>query len=83
MKLEKNDMNHHGTQLTGEPWNRQTVHGWRLSCVDLLQPIKKREKANPGGGKTCAKWYKRLILYLPSGAWYNLDVALISRRSNI
>jgi len=35
------------TQATGQPWNRETVRGWKLSCVDLLQPIKEREKREP------------------------------------
>jgi len=79
ISLEKNDMNHHGTQAKGEVWNRQTVRGWKLHCVDLLRPIKEREQCNPEGGKTRAKWYKRFILYFPSGAWWNIDVALVSR----
>lgn len=77
MRLEKNNTNHHGTQRKGEPWNAQTIHGWKLSCVDLLGPIKKREKDNPEGGKTRAKWRKRFIVYLPSGAWWNFDVTLV------
>lgn len=79
MGFEKNKMNYHGTQAKEEPWNKQTVVGWKLHCVDLLQPIKQREKSNPEGGKTRAKWYKRFILYFPDGSWWNLDVALVSR----
>ncbi len=66
----KSNINYHGTQAKGELWNQQTVKGWKLSCVDLLQPIKKREVSNPEGGKTRVKWYKRFILYFPSGAWW-------------
>jgi hypothetical protein len=77
--LDKNGINHHGTQAKGEPWNNQTVRGWKLTCVDLLREIKQREQSNPEGGKTRAKWYKRFILYFPSGSWWNLDVALVSR----
>jgi hypothetical protein len=80
INCEKSVTNYHGTEKKGEPWNRETVRGWKLRCVDLLQPIKEREKHNPEGGKTRARWYKRFILYLPSGAWYNLDVALVSTR---
>ena len=69
--------NHHGTQTVTQPYNSQTVHGWKLCYVDLLQPIKKLEKDNPEGGKTRAKWYKRFILYFPSGAWWHLDVTLL------
>ena len=72
----KSKMNSHGTQGKGEPWNQETVRGWKLCCVDLLGPIKARETANPEGGKTRAKWYKRFILYFPSGAWWNFDVVL-------
>jgi hypothetical protein len=79
INFDKNVANQHGTQATGQPWNRETVRGWKLSCVDLLQPIKEREKENPEGEKTRAKWYKRFILYFPSGSWWNLDVALVSR----
>lgn len=75
----KSDNNYHGTQAKGEPWNQQTVHGWKLSCVDLLEGIKGRETSNPEGGKTRAKWYKRFILYCPSGSWRHVDVALLSR----
>jgi len=81
LHLNKNSMNYHGTQAKGEPWNNETVHGYKVSCVDLLKNIKQRERDNPEGGKTCAKWYKRFILYLPSGAWWNLDVCLFSRCS--
>lgn len=77
--FEKNDMNYHGTQAKGETWNEQTIRGWKLRCVDLLRPIKEREKVNPEGGKTRAKWYKRFILYFPSGSWWNLDIALLQR----
>ncbi len=69
----------HGTQRRGESWNHEIVRGWKLSCIDLLGPIKERERANPEGGKTRAKWYKRFIVYLPSGAWWNLDIALVQR----
>jgi len=79
INFDKNITNYHGTQAKGQPWNNETIRGWTLKSVDLLQPIKKREKANPEGGKTRAKWYKRFILYFPSGSWWNLDVALLSR----
>ena len=79
LRLEKNATNHHGTQAKGDPWNEQTVHGWKLRCVDLLRPIKEREKVNPEGGKTRARWYKRFILYFPAGSWWNLDVTLLDR----
>lgn len=75
INLYKSEVNQHGTQAKGEPWNQQTVHGWKVTCLDLLQPIREREKSNPEGGKTLKKWYKRFILYFPSGAWWNLDVA--------
>lgn len=77
--FSKNYTNHHGTKAKGEPWNKETVHGLKLTCVDLLQPIKRRENSNPEGGKTRAKWYKRFILYFPSGSWWNFDVALLRR----
>ena len=78
IKLEKNLMNYHGTQAKGQPWNEKTVRGWKLCCVDLLHPIRAREKANPGVGKIFprVKWWKRFILYFPSGSWWNLDVAI-------
>lgn len=76
MRFEKNAMNHHGNQAKGEPWDQQTVHGWKIRCVDLLQSIKEREKENPEGGKTRARWYKRFILYFPSGYWWNFDVVI-------
>lgn len=79
IRLEKNATNHHGTQANGEAWNNQTVHGFKLRYVDLLEQIKKREKVNPEGGKTRAKWYKRFILYFPSGSWWNFDVALVRK----
>jgi hypothetical protein len=72
VKFGKSTTNYHGTQEKGKAWNKETVRGWKLRCVDLLQPIK-------GHGKTRAKWYKRFILYFPSGSWWNLDVALVSR----
>jgi hypothetical protein len=74
----KNDTNHHGTQAAGEAWDRKMVCGWKLRCIDLLGPIKEREAANPEGGRTRAKWYKRLILYFPDGSWWNLDIALVT-----
>ena len=79
MRVGKSGVNYHGTQEKGDPWNQQTIRGLKCRCVDLLQPIKEREKSNPEGGKTSAKWYKRFILYLPSGAWWSLDVALVSK----
>lgn len=75
--FEKNGVNHHGTQAKGQPWNNETIRGWKLRCVDLLQPIKEWERNNPEGGKTRARWYKRFILYFPSGRWWNIDVALL------
>jgi hypothetical protein len=45
--------------------------------VDLLEPIRQRQAANPEGGRTRALWYKRLWFYFPSGACWNLDIALV------
>lgn len=78
LNFGKHVANYHGTQPKGEQWNKQTVRGYKLCCVDLLGPIKAREKSNPEGGKTSAKYYKRLILYFPSSAWWYLDIALVS-----
>lgn len=77
----KSKTNHHGTQPKGEPWNQQTVYGWKLILVDILSSIKKRTESNPEGGHTRARWYKRIILYFPSGAWWHLDVVLIPWRT--
>ena len=78
-RFGKSDANYDGTQPKGKPWNQQTVHGWKLCCVDLLPPIKRREESNPEGGRTRARWYKRFILYFPSGAWRHFDVAIVSK----
>lgn len=66
----KSDMNWHGGHEAGNPSKFTTVHGWKLKVFDLRIP-------NPG---TTARWYKRFILYRPSGAWMHLDVALIPSR---
>ncbi len=83
MKIEvncgKGAGNYHGTQAKGETWNMETVHGWKLACVDLLGPIKEREANNPEGGKTRALWYKRFILYFPSSYWWYFDLAVVKK----
>lgn len=55
----------------------ETIHGPALRMVDLLEPIRQRQAANPEGGRTRALWYKRLWFYFPSGACWNLDIALV------
>lgn len=75
--LENSPINYHGTQKKGEPWNGETVRGYKVTCLDLLKYVKEREASNLEGGKTRAVWYKRFILYFPSGAWWNLDVAMV------
>lgn len=56
----KSKTNRHGTHFT-------TVRGWKVTVVDLIQGMNQ---------KTRAKWYKRFILYAPSGAWWHVDVCL-------
>lgn len=75
--FDKGDTNYHGTQAKGEPWNQETVRGWKLVTIDLLPGIKMREKHNPEGGKTRAIWYKRIIIYKPSGACWYVDMSLV------
>lgn len=70
--------NSHGTQVGDGSCNFQMVTGWKLRCVDLLIPLRSIIKPKPG--LTRAVWYKRLILYFPSGAWWHIDVALLSRK---
>jgi hypothetical protein len=55
----------------------QHDHAKALRMVDLLEPIRQRQAANPEGGRTRALWYKRLWFYFPSGACWNLDIALV------
>jgi len=59
--------NHHGTQKKGEPWNQETVRGWKLKFLDIRSP------------NSLARWYGRWILYRPSGACYYFDVAFVSQ----
>lgn len=55
----KSDTNYHGTQSKGEPWNEQTVRGWKVRIIKL-------SRGRPGISL-------RFILYFPSGAWRHLD----------
>lgn len=62
----KSSTNYHGTQAKGESWNNETVYGWKIISLDI-KPL----------GETRAKWYKRFILYFPSGAWWYFDMVIV------
>jgi hypothetical protein len=67
----KGEMNYHGTEKKGEPWNKETVRGWKLKWLDLI-----KENFWQHQGKTRALIFWRFILYLPSGACRYFDVIL-------
>ena len=75
MLFQKNLSNHHGTQKLGEPRNRETVRGWKMKFIDL-------RKANPHTAENANDFYGRIILYFPSGDWWNLDV-FVPRRKKV
>ena len=54
--------NSHGTQEKGQPWNQETVKGWKLKRIPLL--------------RLSAGVSQRIILYTPSGAWWHADIYL-------
>lgn len=81
MKIKLNfgrfDMNWHegdgGVILSGH----KTIRGPKAKIVDILETIRQMNETNLEGGKTRAVWYKRFILYFPSGAWWHMDVAVV------
>jgi hypothetical protein len=67
----KGESNSHGTQRKGEPWNKETVRGWKVVFIDM-------RKANSFSKEICrSPIYWRFILYQPSGVCHYLDVALV------
>ena len=66
--------NCHGTEKKGERWNGEPVLGPKFRMVDLLGPIVEM------GVITRAVWYKRLIFYFPTGAWWHIDIAIMRPR---
>lgn len=75
IRFERNERNIHGTQKKGEPWNRETVRGPRFSVVDI-------RKGNPHTKENANDFYKRIIFYFPSGAWWNLDIFFPRREAS-
>ncbi len=71
------DMNWHagdgGVIISGH----KTITGPKFRIVDILETIRRISETNPEGGKTRAVWYRRLIFYFRSGAWWSMDVALV------
>lgn len=67
MSLTRGITNQHGTEAKGEPWNKQTIHGWKLTYVKLRM----------GRG-----WGRRFILYYPSGSCWYLDFYLLSMQAS-
>lgn len=71
LRFERNRTNRHGTQKSGDPWNQEMICGPKLAVVDLLDDLRRRQVP------TRAVFYKRFIYYLPSGRWWNFDLALV------
>ena len=69
--LDKGASNHHGTQKKGEPWNKETIKGWKITAHDMI-------KANSyiDGFGDRLLWYYRFILYKPDGSCWYFDVAI-------
>lgn len=67
------DTNHHGTEAKGQPWNRQTVRGWKAKIVRL------ETFRILSTGNECIQSLagRRLWVYAPSGKCWNFDVYLI------
>ena len=65
--------NHHGTERKGEPWNKETVRGWKC-CIVKLESF--RILAN-GTESIQSIAGRRLWIYAPSGACWNFDVYLL------
>jgi hypothetical protein len=60
------DSNHHGTERKGEPWNKETVRGWKAKWL-VLEGFDRNSKLKQNIGR-------RLIIYRPSGACWLFDV---------
>lgn len=80
MKLQfdhsKGETNHHGTEKKGEPWNKETVRGPKLTFHDI-----KKANAWKKSRKRCM-FYWRWIFYRPSGACHYFDVSFIEACKN-
>ena len=60
------DTNHHGTERKGEPWNKETAHGWKAKWL-VLEGFASYSKLKQDIGR-------RLVIYRPSGACWLFDV---------
>jgi len=61
----KSDMNYHGTQEEGEPWNKKTITGPKFVWLKLAYHP-------PTTGS-------RVIFYFPKGSWWYLDITFDRR----
>jgi len=68
--FDKSEINHHGTQAKGEPWNAQTVKGWKLKFINICRANSWNRELQKNLA-FCWRW----ILYHPSGSCWYLDVA--------
>lgn len=68
LKFNRNATNYHGPEYCGWPWHPDTIHGWKLRLARLSVYSIRLEGL-------------RLILYFPSGAWWNFDVYLMERKT--
>jgi len=62
-RLNRNATNYHGPEHCGWSWRPDTIHGWKVRLG--VYSIK------------LSGW--RLILYFPSGAWWNFDAYFMER----
>ena len=60
------DTNHHGTERKGEPWNKETVRGWKAKWL-VLEGFASYPKLKQDIGRS-------LVIYRPSGACWLFDV---------
>lgn len=73
------ETNQHGTERKGDPWNKQTVKGWKLKVVKLETFVRVAGWDDAWIVQSLAG--RRLIVYRPSGAWWHFDVCLSMTKS--